>query len=431
MKFLIILKKELKDLITLSTLAGLAVALIMFLLLGNFISSVNEDMVKEKNVVAFADKDNTLLSNQIINSLKTSGVDIRLINGADDFELMERAKEQGQNSYTIIEKGFEEKFSANKQCDIRIVNKIESFSMTSTISSGMSANIAQMIKESLSDIIIAKSDISPNTEFVKNPVNIIDTTISKGKSQNVSSALLSSFAMQQTIFVPIIVFLLITFATQMTISTIANEKGDKTLETLLSAPVSRLSVLMAKMCAAGLLSLLMAGVFMFGFSRYMGGMMGGALPSEQMSDVSLALNSLGLNLGVFDYVLVGIQLFLTILIALGFSTVLGAISKDLKSAQGLVGIIMVMAMVPYFITMFSDVNMLPIVPKVLISLIPFTHTFTATGNLIFGNYTMFFGGMIYQVIALIIVLGFAVKIFSSDLIFTMTLDLSAKRRKKS
>ena len=73
--------------------------------------------------------------------------------------------------------------------------------------------------------------------FIQEPVAVSDITVVNDKSDQVNATALQSFSMQQTIFIPIIVFILITFASQLNASAIANEKGDKTLETLLSAPV--------------------------------------------------------------------------------------------------------------------------------------------------------------------------------------------------
>ena len=118
------------------------------------------------------------------------------------------------------------------------------------------------------------------------------------------------------------------------------------------------------------------------------------------------------------------------MIALAASMILGALAKDVKSAASLMMPLMFLAMIPYFVTMFTDVSALPAVGKILLYLIPFTHTFTATSSLLFGNYAVFYGGMIYQLVLLIVVMMLAVHIFSTDKIFTMTLGGQKKRRGK-
>lgn len=429
-KFLTLFKKEIKELVTWQTVLSILAGVLIFVWLGNIMSDVTKETTSSLSMLAVADQDNSSLSQQVIDLLEEAQYEIISLSGTDEQALLKQAKENSLNSYLEIPKGFEDDIKNGIAAQVKAVSKLESLSLMSSAQGNSASSASRIINDGISSLLISQNISGADVAFLKNPVVCEEVTVVADKSASVSSAAISQFSMQQTLFVPIIVFLLITYATQMTVSTIASEKGDKTLETLLSAPVSRLAVLSSKMCAAGILSLLMAAVYMVGFSRYMSGMTGNVGESEAQSFIAETLQTLGLNLDILDFLLIGVQLFLTILIALALSVVLGALSKDIKSAQGLVAPIMFLAMIPYFVTLFMDVNQLPTVFQVLISLIPFTHTFTASSNLIFGNTTAFFGGMIYQFVLLCIVMFFAVKVFSTDKIFTMSLDLSKKKNKK-
>ena len=89
-----------------------------------------------------------------------------------------------------------------------------------------------------------------------------------------SAAAISGFVYSQSIFVPIILMMIIIYSSQMVISAIAMEKQNKTLETLLTVPIPRTSIVTAKMLAAGIVGLLSAVIYMIGMKSYMGGMMG-------------------------------------------------------------------------------------------------------------------------------------------------------------
>ena len=91
---------------------------------------------------------------------------------------------------------------------------------------------------------------------------------------------------------------------------------------------------------------------------------------------------------------------------------------------------MMMVMIPWFVSMFTDVNALPTIPKLIIYAIPFTHTFTAIPNLMFGNMTEFWIGFVYQIAVFAIVMFFALRLFKSDKILTMSLNLGQKSRFK-
>ena len=152
--------------------------------------------------------------------------------------------------------------------------------------------------------------------------------------------------------------------------------------------------------------------------------------ASSMISSSDAMKQLGLTLGAGDYLLIGLQLFLTIMICLAISIILGALVNDSKSAQTMLLPIMMMVMIPWLVTLFTDVNSLPTAAKLIIWAIPFTHTFTAMPNLMFGNHAAFWGGLAYQIVFFAIVMFFALKLFKSDKILTISLNLGQKSRFK-
>ena len=146
--------------------------------------------------------------------------------------------------------------------------------------------------------------------------------------------------------------------------------------------------------------------------------------------VEAAMDRLGLTLSIGDYILVGLQLFFTIMICLSVSIILGSLVNDTKSSQTVIMPLMMMAMIPYFISMFADVNSMPMVFRVLVYLIPFTHTFSAMSNLMFGHTAIFFGGLIYQIIFFAVCLFLALRLFNSDKILTISLNFGQRSKFK-
>lgn len=430
MKFFKLLKKELVELLSVQTLVGLVVALVMFMVLGNVMGGIGEKVEKSNSSVVVCDLDNSATSKEALSWLEAGGFKIDLIEGESDTALLQKASELDHDVFLKIPSGFEAELASEKPQSLEVISALKSFSMFSNMDSSASS-AADAIGKALTAKLLAEKVPNIDAEYLQNPVVVTENTFVGEKSATISSDMLISIALQQSIFIPIIVFLLITFASQLNISAIANEKTDKTLETLLSTPVSRLSVLGAKMTASAVFSLLMAAVFMIGFSTYMGGVTGMATGGADIPSASNSvLASLGLQLSLMQYILLGVQLFFTICISLVISLLLGALAKDLKSAQGLLTPLMFMVMIPYFITMFLDVNSLPMIAKVIVYAIPFTHTFTATANLLFHNDMLFIIGVLYQAIFLAGILYVAVRVFSSDKIFTMTLSLNKKKGKK-
>ena len=294
-----------------------------------------------------------------------------------------------------------------------------------------------LISDCISSTFAAKAGLTAEqVELMQSPVTVTEQTIVKDKSAPVGATSVMSSIMTKNMILPVVVFILIMFTSNMLIGAISNEKIDKTLETLLSAPVSRTAILGAKMLAAAIIALLNAVVYMFGFSSFMTGAtenvseeMSGQLVGQYIS-VGDALERLGLTLGVTDYVLIGAQLFLTIMICLSISLMLGALVNDSKQSQTMIMPLMIMAMVPYIISMMADINTLPMALRVVVYAIPFTHTFSAMNNLMFGNTAIFFGGLAYQFVVFVICLFFALKLFNSDKILTASLNFGQKSKFK-
>lgn len=442
MKFANLLVKELRELINPQMIIGLVVSVVMLMMMGNFMGSVMDEAVSGEQEAYICDEDKTDFTREIIDKLsKMENVTLHEteLNGQTYQELINNL---GAESVIIIPEGFTEKaFDDDNTTDIELVNHLKSISISSTISGTMSENIVSSLKNTACNILLEqKYGVNEkDIEKVKNPVTVKSITVVGEKSAEVDSETLVGMATSQGVIVPLVVFIMVIFAAQMIVSAISTEKIDKTLETLLSAPVSRMSVLGAKMLAAAIMAIINAVVYMFGFSSYMGKMMTGTGISpdtlgsavEQTNTISSAMQELGLQMSAGDYVLLGMQMFMTILIALSISLMLGVLVNDPKAAQTVITPVMLMAMIPYLVSMFSDVSELPIPLKIFMWIIPFTHTFNATKNILFNNMGEFWAGFAYQFVFFAGCMFLATRLFASDKIFTVSLDFGGKSRKKT
>ncbi len=435
MKFFNLLKKELAELITAQTIIGLIVTMTLFMFLGNVMNKTMEEAVKKEYSISLIDRDNTELTKNLIDSLKSANAEIAEydIDGDNYSEILKTTEKE---AVIIIPEGFTEKIENGEAPEIISIAGMDSAAMMSNLTNNNSGAVS-LIKNCLSMMLADKAGLdAEDIELINSPLNVSEHTVVSDKSANASADSIMNSLMSQNMILPIIVFVLIMMTSQMLMSAISNEKIDKTLETLLSAPVSRTSILGAKMLAAAIVALLNAAFYTIGFSSFMSGTAGtvteeltGSISGQYIS-VDEALNQLGLSLGAGDYILVGLQLFLTIMICLSISLMLGALVNDTKQAQTMVMPLMFMAMIPYIISMFSDINTLPVVIRILVYAIPFTHTFSAMSNLMFGHMGIFFSGLVYQAIAFIVCMFFALKLFKSDKILTASLNLGQKSRFK-
>lgn len=446
MKFGNLLKKELRELITPQALVSMGAMLLLFIFLGQMLGSFTESMEDVSSATVYIEE-KTAFVDDILASLKEESIEVTQVELASDDYAAELDRLELDN-VIIIPTGFTDSILVNKEpAPLKIVSKVAGGGMVSTAKTVSATEVIEAIERVAEDSILLESyGITPEeVERIKAPVNTTEISVLNGRSAEVATDELSAVLMMQSMIVPIALFFMVMMASQMIMTAISTEKIDKTLETLLSTPVSRLSILGAKMLAAVISALLNAVVMMIGMVFYIGGMLGSA--GEEMMNMAVAgqevaadadgvmnaiqaMGELGMSISVGSYVLFGIQIFVSVMIALAVSLLLGAMATDIKSVQTLTMPIMLFTMIPFFVTMFADVNTMSTVPKLIMYAIPFTHAYTAMNNLVFGHTALFWGGLAYQLVFFAVCMFLAVRLFTTDKIFTMSYQTGAGKGKK-
>ncbi len=436
MKFVHLFKKELREMLSPSTIATMIITVMVMIMAGNAMSGAVDEAEEESSAITICNQDDTEFTKQVLKFLETPAGgeknDVKYVT-LDSDDYTKELKDKDIKNVVIIPAGFSEKISNSEQATIKYVARMTSLSTMSNVSTG-STNAMNLINAAVKSAFYSSKVQSgaladKEVAMLESPVKVEETTVVADNSESISPSLIIAATQMSNMFLPIMVFVLVLYSSQMILNAVATEKIDKTLETLLSAPVSRLSVLTAKMLAAGIVAGINAVVYMFGMNRMTGSISN--LTSSSVDNLDEVLKNLGLTLSAGDYVLVGVQMFLTILITLSISLVLGALAKDMKSTQSYILPVMVMAMIPYMLSMFVDITTMTPALKYAVYAIPFTHTFMATQNVMFGNTTLYWAGLAYQLVLLILCMGFAVRVFTSDKIFTMTLSFGKKKHKSA
>lgn len=424
MKFSILLRKELKEMLSVTTIATMFLMVFILIFAGKAMSKAVDDVKKDATTITICDQDKTDFTKMMLDVMdKMEEMEVKRVEvNSDDYT--KELKDSDYKNVVIIPKGFTEQVEKHEIAKVIFAQRMSSIATFSNISTGSKIAL-EMLQKGIKSTIYAKSSLNEATiKQLEDPIKLEEFTVVSDKQDQVASSTVSSIMQSQAMLIPIIMFLLIMYSSQMIMGAISTEKLDKTLETLLSSPVSRLSVISAKMLSAAIVAALQAAVYMFGMNKMMEGITGGMTDDKNTEEI---LKNLGLTMSVGDYILVGAQMFMTILIVLSISIILGALAKDAKSAQTLQLPIMLLAMVPYFVTMFIDVKTASPVIKYVTMAIPFTHSFIANQNVMFGDYTTYFIGLAYQFVLLCVCMFLALKIFMSDRIFTLTLGGGKKR----
>lgn len=417
-KFLVLLKKEIRELLTLQMLVPLVLVMVVFAFIGEIVGQETEEQQSDANV-PILDLDQTVTSKSIPELLEGSGFTVTSHEGDVD-QVLERVREQDHNFLLVIPEGFESMLENGDRIELEAYSVFTSFSIFANQSIENLAVSHQIINETFSNSIIAANIADLETSYVNNPIDLKNHVVVGDKQAQAAPGAVIGFITSQTTFIPIVLFLVITFASQLVAVAIATEKENKTLETLLSSPISRRTIVAAKLIAAGLVSLISATVYLIGMSSYMSGLTGAGFDQVATDGVEEAIANLDLVFGFGDYLILGMALFAGILTALSIAFILGSFAKDVKSAQMVIAPIMVCLLVPYFLTMFLDISSLSPVLRTIVYAIPFTHTFVAAPNILLNQYQPVFLGNLYLFAFFLVSVVLASKLFSSEKIVTFT-----------
>lgn len=427
-RFVILLKKELRELLTPQMIVPIIITVLLFLVIGNVLGKETEKALAKRTVVVL-DLDNTRSSNSVVSFIRKSGFKVALYKDQDIDTVIEESKRKKLALVLVIPTGFEKGLDKLDPQLVQTYVIFESFSMLNTQDAGILKGIIASINDSLSNQLLATVGKGLDPQKIKNPISVQEHVIVGNKKAEVSADQVTGFIMSQTMFIPIILLIVILLSSQMIATAIASEKENKTLETLLSMPVSRNVIVIAKMLAAALVALTTAIVYVFSMGYYMKGV--GITGIEGVNfgvpGSTDAVKVLGLVLSPADYLLLGISLFFGILCALAISIILGAFAQEVKSVQALTTPLMILVFIPYILSMFLDINSISPTLRYLVLANPFSHPFLAAPNLFLGNLPLIFWGIAYQAAVFVVFVYIAGRIFSSDKILTMKLTLKIKK----
>lgn len=447
MKFGNLLKKELSELITKQAIISMVFVLVLFVFMGQIMGHSMEEGF-DTSTLNICIKDDSDFTKNVIERIKADKttelniVDIQSDNYYDELERLDL------KYVVIIPEGYGDTIVNEKKPGQLIFASKVSLGFSAAMSSISSSDAVSTIVDRSADEAMESiyGLTAEDVALITSPANTVEFSAANGKSVEISAAAVSSIVMMESMIAPFAIFFLLLLASQMIMTAISTEKIDKTLETLLSTPVSRMTVLTAKMVAAIISALLNAVFMIVGFGIYMVSIMGGAISGASAGSEVInipdagaftdvlstadAISQLGFSLSGVDILLFGLQLFLTLAIGLSISLILGATATDVKSVQTLVMPIMIAVMIPFFVTMFMDFGTMPTAAKVIMFLIPFTHSYIALTNLMSGDMIMYWGGLAYQIVFFAVCMFLAVRMFTSDKLFTMSFSSENKTNKK-
>ncbi len=421
-KFFYILRKELRELITIQMVLPFAITILIFFVMGRTIRSEVSRSVLTGSV-GLVDRDRSAHSRMIKEILVQRGFAVEEFEGASIDSIVATAGRGRSRLLLVIPTGFEERIVGKAGAEIESYSFIKSLSVTESMQRIRVQSVVNMLNRDISNGYIRDFDSKLDPDRVRQPVRSADFVVLRGRLARGSAEVVISFIAAQSVMIPVILLMLIIFTGTMVAASIGQEKENKTLETLLTVPVSRISIVSGKMLAAALLALLFVGFYIAGFSDFMSSFGAEGLGRPDAGPVVNRLGELGLLLNSGGYLMMALSIFLSIITALSAATMLALFARDTKSAQAALAPLFVLVLLPYFLSILLDPQSVSWPLRFFVYLIPFSHTFLAYKSLILGRVSAVWLGIIYQAVCSGVLIYLSARIFTSDRILTMRLSL--------
>ncbi|MBU7038734.1 MAG: ABC transporter permease [Theionarchaea archaeon] len=424
-KFTAILIKEMKDLLRdpKIVVGMIVVPLVLFPAMGAMFRTGMKSVESEIQI-GVMNQDTGHFSQELIRILEDNpGVKLYQPQSSSLEGAIQEAQTNDVKVLLVIPPGFSADVEDTTGAEIDMYAVVEGLGMSEVISSSRVDMIIQGINTQLSRTIISEKVPDTDPGNILQPITTRGYTVVRGKTVNVPPAVIAGLVSSQSFIVPVVLMVMIMFVAQMAATSMATEKENKTLETLLTLPVSRLSILAGKMGGTAVVSLISAVAYIIGFSTYMSAFQFGEVESAlSLKDVGLAITPVG-------FLMLGISIFMAVLAALSLSMVLAVFTQDVRSAQSLVSFTIMPLVFPSMIFIFADMNSLPVALRYVLLALPFSHPTIAASALALKNYAIVLGGIVYLGVFTLVVLLIAAHMFNTERVVTAKITLGRKKSK--
>jgi ABC-2 type transport system permease protein len=408
-------------------LSMIIVPLIMFPLMGLAmqISMESAGQNIEETSIAIINQDQGVVASSLENYLAAFNFTVTSFEDMSLDQAINQIQDTNITNLVIIPEGFSQNITDGKTGSLTVYTPFEGGGgITSATQSSAINSIFYSFENYILDQRIQQGFPDANSTQILNPISYQEKSIINGKAADVSPDTLFGLMLSQSVAMPAGIMALLTFAMQLAATAVASEKEEKTLETLLTMPINRTTILAGKLTGSIVVALVGAIAYIVGFMYYMNSFTGLIGPSN------VDLVALGLAPTIESYAILGTSLFMALLSALALAISLSIFAEDVRGAQAMIGPLYILFIVPMIFTMYTDINALPFPLSIILLAIPFTHSMLATNVSFTGNYIGALGGIAYMAVFTIVVLFIASRLFGTEKILTAKLKFQRKKKTK-
>lgn len=415
--------KEVKELIRDPKIlvSMIVIPLLMFPLMGFAVRTSMQTAVESTKAMSIGviREDEGAYAQALINTFSGVNITVNVLSATSVEQVAEEVQASNMTAVVVIPAEFSQNIINNVTAEVHVYGV---FRGTGLAEAAGPSTVVSLIDAFSNYVALQKVQ---NETAILHPVFTSQESIVKGKVVSVSPSVLSSLVLSQYIGLPVGISVLLVFAMQIAATSVASEKEEKTLETILTMPVGRFIILLGKLAGSVIVAAVGALAYVAGFNYYMGSFTV-AFPTQAGVDLA----SIGLMPTLLGYLVLGASLFVTLVSALSLAIAVSSFAEDVRSAQAIVGYFYFLLFVPMIFVMYTDISVLPLTLRLVLLAVPYTHPMLAARASFTGDYTTAILGIIYVTVFTIVVLYIAAKIFTTEKILTMRLRLGRKKPKR-
>ncbi|MEM2069317.1 MAG: ABC transporter permease [Nitrososphaerota archaeon] len=429
-----LIHKELKELLMEKTiLVGvILMPLLLFPTIGGILSFTMIETTRTGDIetitLAVNDLDKGTYSKLLVDKIKENKVEII---SAEDPRSLDELFDKGVVAYLEIPKDFTEKISEGEKSKVYVYYNVKTVKISSLVSvskiSGILSNAYQSISRKLAE------ERGVDLDFLSNPIQEESNTFYRGDILNYSPTIMVNTILSTVYGLPLVALIVVALTATISATSIGLEKEAKTLEILLTLPISRLKILFAKMLASTIIALIGMFSFVAGFGIYL------MLAFSRIGNLG-ELSSQGENFGVYaptvsilslsssGAVILMLTIFVAMLLTMSIGILVGVLAEDVRGSQQLVGAATFLPMFPaFFLTAFINIDELAFPASHIMMLNPYTHFFRAIDYVYAGKYLEALSATAVTGLFTLVFLTISAWLFSGEKLITLKVSLKKKR----
>lgn len=325
----------------------------------------------EARTIAVLDLDRSATSLELVEWLSRSGAyTVKLLNvslEANYSVLVREAFKLDVSTLVIVERGFEKGLFSESRPKVHIISLVKEFGIFSA-AGGMA--IVGTLKDFAARKLVEGRGL--DYQIVRDPLRVEETTYIAPKEIFLEDPSLLVAASMASLLIPLILISVALVVMQMAATSMAVENEERTLETLLTLPVSNYEVLISKLFGMFVVSMIgtvfeVAGMAVYFFLLIQ-------LPAQlaQTPGQTSSAFQLPLFVNPSDLAYITLSLLLALFFAAALGLVVGALSRDVRIANTIVGPLSMLFYLPGMFIVFVPSKALGDLGALLLYTMPVT-----------------------------------------------------------